>query len=277
MRPAASVAFVRAELARDHPLLDVRLFRNRGLTTGSVNLFVVFALMFALFLVLVQFLQAVLGYTRAARRVGAAADGGDDDAAVNDRADHRPPCRLPAHRRLRDDHHSRLGLVLLALLADPGSGYLSVLPGLLVIGAGVGLSMSPSTTAITSSLTEDKQGVASALNDTVREIGAAVGLALIGSILNSRYRANITDTANTFPTDVADRIKEGIGGALSSAAQLGPDSPALVAAARNAYVDAMQPAMLLAAGFAVLAAAYTTWTGVQDKRRQTVSTTEQHV
>ena len=60
---AASVAFVRAELARDHPLLDVRLFRNRGLTTGSVNLFVVFALMFALFLVLVQFLQAILGYT----------------------------------------------------------------------------------------------------------------------------------------------------------------------------------------------------------------------
>jgi fucose permease len=168
-----------------------------------------------------------------------------------------------------------VGLVLLALLADPGSGYLSVLPGLLVIGAGVGLSMSPSTTAITSSLTEDKQGVASALNDTVREIGAAVGLALIGSILNSRYRANITDTANTFPTDVADRIKEGIGGALSSAAQLGPDSPALVAAARNAYVDAMQPAMLLAAGFAVLAAAYTTWTGVQDKRRQDAGTPEQ--
>ena len=70
------------------------------------------------------------------------------------------------------------GLTLLALLADADRGYLSILPGLLLIGAGVGLAMSPSTTAITSSLTEDKQGVASALNDTVREIGAAMGLAL---------------------------------------------------------------------------------------------------
>ncbi|NMD23190.1 MAG: MFS transporter [Actinobacteria bacterium] len=271
---AASVAFVRAELARDHPLLDVRLFRNRGLTTGSVNLFVVFALMFALFLVLVQFLQAILGYTalRAASGLLPMAVMMMPLSTIAPTIAHRVGYRRTVASGMIT---LSVGLVLLAVLADPGSGYLSVLPGLLVIGAGVGLSMSPSTTAITSSLTEDKQGVASALNDTVREIGAAVGLALIGSILNSRYRANITDTANTFPTDVADRIKEGIGGALSSAAQLGPDSPALITAARNAYVDAMQPAMFLAAGFAALAAAYTTWTGVQDKRRQTVSENEQ--
>jgi Na+/melibiose symporter-like transporter len=58
-----TIAFVLVELRRDHPLLDVRLFANPGLSTGSVNLFVVFAVMFALFLTLVQFLQAVLGYT----------------------------------------------------------------------------------------------------------------------------------------------------------------------------------------------------------------------
>ena len=125
------------------------------------------------------------------------------------------------------------GLTLLALLADADRGYLSVLPGLLLIGAGVGLAMSPSTTAITSSLTEDKQGVASALNDTVREIGAAMGLALIGSVLNSRFRTNITDLANTYPAETAARIKEGIGGALSTAAQLGPDGQPLVTAARR--------------------------------------------
>ena len=195
---AASVAFVRAELARDHPLLDVRLFRNRGLTTGSVNLFVVFALMFALFLVLVQFLQAILGYTalRAASGLLPMAVMMMPLSTIAPTIAHRVGYRRTVASGMIT---LSVGLVLLAVLADPGSGYLSVLPGLLVIGAGVGLSMSPSTTAITSSLTEDKQGVASALNDTVREIGAAVGLALIGSILNSRYRASITDTANTFP------------------------------------------------------------------------------
>jgi hypothetical protein len=158
------------------------------------------------------------------------------------------------------------GLTLLALLADADRGYLSVLPGLLLLGAGVGLAMSPSTTAITSSLTEDKQGVASALNDTVREIGAAMGLALIGSIVNSQFRTNITDIANTYPPETAARIKEGIGGALSSATQLGPDGQLLVTAARNAYVDGMKPALLTAAGLAVLAAAYTAWTGLRQRR-----------
>ncbi|PWG74313.1 MFS transporter, partial [Enterococcus hirae] len=56
-------AFVSVELRRDHPLLDVRIFAIRGLAAGSVNLFVVFGVMFALFLVLVQHLQAVMGYS----------------------------------------------------------------------------------------------------------------------------------------------------------------------------------------------------------------------
>ena len=55
--------------------------------------------------------------------------------------------------------------------------------------------MSPFTAAITSSLPEEKQGVASALNDTVREMGGAVGIALISSVLNSAYRTNVEPTA----------------------------------------------------------------------------------
>ena len=66
------------------------------------------------------------------------------------------------------------------------------LPGLLVIGLGIGLAMSPSTTAITESLPAEKQGVASALNDTVREFGGAIGIALLGSVLNSGYRSGVS-------------------------------------------------------------------------------------
>lgn len=91
------------------------------------------------------------------------------------------------------------GMALLAALADVDRGYLSVVLGLLVLAVGVGLAMSPSTTAIAASLPEDKQGVASALNDTAREMGAALGIALFGSILNAQYRANITDAAAPCP------------------------------------------------------------------------------
>ena len=210
---AAAIGFVLVELHREHPLLDVRLFRNDGLTTGSVNLFVVFALMFALFLILIQFLQAVLGYTalRAATGLLPMAIMMMPLSTVAPTIAHKVGYRRTVVTGMLT---LAAGLTLLALLADVHRGYLSVLPGLLVLGAGVGLAMSPSTTAITSSLTEDKQGVASALNDTVREIGAAMGLALIGSVLNSRFRTNITDVANTFPPEIAARIKEGIGGAL---------------------------------------------------------------
>src|SRR5690606_2437163 len=176
---AATVAFVAVELRRDHPLLDVRIFALRGLAAGSVNLFVVFAVMFSLFLVLVQYLQAVLGYS--ALR---AASGLLPMAVMMMPLSTIAPTiaeRIGFRRTLVTGMLlMAAGLFTFAMLADPDGGYLSVLPGILLLGAGVGLSMSPSTAAITASLPEEKQGVASALNDTVREMGGAVGIALIG-------------------------------------------------------------------------------------------------
>ena len=86
-----------------------------------------------------------------------------------------------------------LGLAILAGLSSVDGGYVSALPGLVVIGIGMAFTMTPSTTAITSSLPEEKQGVASALNDTVREVGGAVGIALLGSVLNSGYRSGVLE------------------------------------------------------------------------------------
>ena len=226
----AAIAFIRVELHREHPLIDVRLFRHRGLATGSLNLFFVFALMFALFLVLVQLLQAVLGYSalRAASGLLPMAVMMMPLSTVAPTIAHRF-----GYRRTVATGMVLLatGLGLLAALTDTGRGYLSVLPGILVIGAGVGLAMSPSTTAITNSLPEDKQGVASALNDTVREMGGAVGIALFGSILNAQYRSNISATADALQPQFVGPVKEGIGGALAVARQLGPDGNPLLAAA----------------------------------------------
>ena len=104
------------------------------------------------------------------------------------------------------------GFALFAALADVDGGYRSALPGLLVLALGVGLSMSPATTAITSALPPEKQGVASALNDTVREMGGAMGIALLGSVLNAQYRDAIQPVTDRLPAPVAEPVESGIGG-----------------------------------------------------------------
>ena len=255
-----AAVFVAVELRREHPLLDVRIFAIRGLAAGSVNLFVVFAVMFSLFLVLVQYLQAVLGYS--ALR---AASGLLPMAVMMMPLSTIAPTiaeRIGFRRTLVTGMLlMSAGLFTFAMLADPNGGYLSVLPGILLLGAGVGLSMSPSTAAITASLPEEKQGVASALNDTVREMGGAVGIALIGSVLNSAYQANIEPATSALPPAVAEPVNEGIGGALGVAAQMGADGTALLDSARQAFVDGMVPALLLAAGLSLAAAIYTALRG----------------
>lgn len=255
-----SVAFVLAELRREHPLVDVRVFAVRGLAAGSVNLFVVFAVMFSLFLVLVQYLQAVLGYSALK-----AASGLLPMALIMMPLSTVAPtiAEWIGFRRTLVTGMLLLagGLVLFATLADPDGGYLSVLPGILVLGTGVGLAMSPSTAAITSSLPEEKQGVASALNDTVREMGGAVGIALIGSVLNSAYRTNIEPTVASLPPEVAEPVTSGIGGALAVAGKMGTGGAALVDASRQAFVDGMAPALYLGAGLALAAAVFTALRG----------------
>ena len=253
---ASTVAFVVVEKRTLHPLLDVRVFAIRGLASGSLNLFVVFAVMFSLFLVLVQYLQAVLDYSALA-----AASALVPMAAMMLPLSTVAPTlaeRVGFRRTLVVGTLTMaVGLVALALLADADGGYVSVLPGTLILGAGVGLTMSPSTAAITSALPDDKQGVAASLNDTVRELGAAVGIALIGSVLNSAYRANVGTATAGLPTGAAEAVEEGIGGALVVAGQLGPKGIGLADAARDAFVDGMAPALLLGAGACVLAAAFT--------------------
>jgi EmrB/QacA subfamily drug resistance transporter len=253
---ASTVAFVMVERRTPHPLLDVRVFAIRGLASGSLNLFVVFAVMFSLFLVLVQYLQAVLGYSALAAA-----------AALLPMAVMMLPLSTVAPSIAERVGFRRTlvigtltiaaGLVVLASMADIDGGFVSVLPATLILGAGIGLTMSPSTAAITSSLPDEKQGVAASLNDTVRELGAAVGIALIGSVLNGAYRTNVEAAAVGLPGEAAEAVEEGIGGALVVAGQLGPDGAALVDAARTAFVDGMTPALLLGAGACVFAAAFT--------------------
>jgi fucose permease len=144
-----------------------------------------------------------------------------------------------------------LGLVIaagaLALLStlDESSSYWLLLAGLMPLGVGMGLAMTPATTAVTDALPQEKQGVGSAMNDLSREVGGALGIAVLGSLLQSTYRARLDVGGLTAPA--ADKARE----SLALAASFGPQ---VAHSAQAAFLDGMQYALLGGAG-AVLAAA----------------------
>lgn len=250
----ALLAFVAWELRQVEPLLDVRAFADRHLAMGSLTLVLVFGTMFGFMLVLFPFLQAVLGWSAlrsaagllpmAAALLPLSTLAPQISGRIGSRATVLTGLALVA-----------AGLSTLALLASP-SGYLSILPGLLVLGAGIGLTMPPSTEAITSALPAEKQGVASALNDTSREVGGAVGIALLGSVLNAGYRNSIGSATDGLPAAAAKTAEEGIAGAIAVANELGDTD--LASTARSAFVDGWVQSMwisvlIIAAGGAFAA------------------------
>jgi Na+/melibiose symporter-like transporter len=166
----AAVGFVIWELSRrDAALLEVRLFGERSLAAGAVTLLTVFRVQAGVFVVF-PFLQAVLGLSgllstlalmpMAVLMTAASAPAPRVGARVGPRATMATGVLLAG-----------AGLALMASVVSVDGGYLSVLPGMLAIGLGMSLSMTPSIEAVTAALPRDRQGVASALNDVTREFG----------------------------------------------------------------------------------------------------------
>jgi hypothetical protein len=125
---------------------------------------------------------------------------------------------------------------------------------MLAMGVGMGLSMTPSTEAITGALPRERQGVASALNDVTREFGTALGVALLGALLSAGYRGAIGSRLDGVPPGAARSAREGVANAVEAAPAAGPRAQALVDAARQSFVDGWQHAMW--AGVAVMAALF---------------------
>src|SRR5262249_52410791 len=117
--------------------------------------------------------------------------------------------------------------------------------------------MVPATDAIMGALPLAKAGVGSAVNDTTRQVGGALGVAILGSLLSSTYRATMDGTAvvRSLPAPVTGVVRDSIGAAGAVARQLGgAPGAAPLAAARAAYIDAMGQTVLIAAAVAVVGA-----------------------
>ena len=126
---------------------------------------------------------------------------------------------------------------MLAQLSQ-SSSYWLMLAGLVPLGAGMGLAMTPATSAITEALPRAKQGVGSAMNDLARELGGALGIAVVGSLQQTVYRNDLTFPG--LPPEAADQARS----SLAVAANFGTS---VAEPAQAAFVDGMQSALMWAA------------------------------
>lgn len=251
----ATIGFVIWERKQAEPLLDLSVFKNRNLASGSFTLVIVFGVMFGIFLVLFPFFQAVLGWSALRSAVGLLPMAGAmmPTSTVAPKVAQRFGTRTTM---ITGVSIFGAGLATLALSASVEGGYMSVVPGLIAIGLGMGLSMTPATEAITETLPAEKQGVASALNDTSREIGGALGVAMLGSIVTAGYKDAIAPALVDLAPELAEPASEGIGGAFAAAAQAGDQGPALIEAAKYAFVEGWVQSMWVGVAMAAVALAY---------------------
>jgi hypothetical protein len=153
------------------------------------------------------------------------------------------------------------GLVVLALilasysLLTPDTSYWLVLAALLVMTLGMGAIMAPSTDAVMGAVPRAKAGVASATNDVARQVSGAIGVAIVGSALNSAYAARMADAVTQLPAEAAAAARNSIGAAIGIASNLpGEAGSQLMNAARHAFVDSMGMAVFIGAGAALIGA-----------------------
>ena len=125
-------------------------------------------------------------------------------------------------------------------------GYWHFLVGLVFFGFGMAFTSTPSTTAIVTSFPPAKQGVGSAMNDVSRELGSALGIAMLGSLFNTGYSNSVKGATTALPPELAHAAQESPGAAFGIASRLGaPGSE--VSAARTAFADALSHALWSAA------------------------------
>jgi EmrB/QacA subfamily drug resistance transporter len=123
-----------------------------------------------------------------------------------------------------------------------------------VMGTGMANVMPPATESIMSTLPREKAGVGSAVSNTIRQVGGALGVAVLGSVLSAVYRNQIADTTATLPAAARDAANVSVTGAYEVAAKAGPAAAGLISKANDAFISAMHVAAIGSVVVALLGA-----------------------
>ncbi|WP_214319540.1 MFS transporter [Nonomuraea sediminis] len=232
----ALAAFIGWELRTEHPMVPLKLFRDRDFAGGSLSLTLVQIGSGGMLLVLTQYMQFVLGYTPTQAGLAfipmfiASVVFNGVGAGLGTKLGNRTTAVL--------------GMIVMAagfavLGFSSSDSFLVLAIAQVVLGAGSGLAGPTAIAALMSAVPTEQAGVGSALNDTIQQAGAALGVAILGSLATSSYTF-------AMPATAPEEARRSVAAAVAD--------PSLAAAARQAYDAAMSTAFI-GAGAGVLGAA----------------------
>ncbi|MER6461119.1 MFS transporter [Streptomyces sp. NPDC001288] len=247
--------FVIYEMRSDHPSLDVTYFKNKVFSSAMAAIALVFFALMGVTFFSVFYTQSVRGYSplqsgllllplAVAQLIFA------------------PRARLVVDR-IGNKATTTAGLVLIAAMlgmfatfeVDTPIWLLEVV--FFLMGTGMAHIMTPTSVVIMQALPREKAGSASALSNTFRQVGGALGIAVLGSVLSTSYRNGIEDKLGALPPGLRDTAGESIEATLGVADKLGAQGRSLVSPANDAFLHAMHMTALCGVGVALLGAVVT--------------------
>lgn len=248
----ALVLFVLWELRAKSPMLDMKLFKNRAFSVSSLTLTLVFLAMSGVFFSMSQLLQLILGY------------GALQSSLL------MIPLMLPMMalgplipsivKKLGARSVISIGLMMTAaaflVMAtwNKDMTYWHLFGTMFVMMAGISAAMTPGTNILMASVPRNRSGMGSAMNDTTRELGSALGVAVLGAVLSAAYENEIRETASNFIGPVKEGLESSLAVALQVAEKLGPAAAQVSDAAKDAFMNGLTHAALVAAGIIFSAA-----------------------
>ena len=252
-------AFAYWESHSDHPMLNLEFFKNPRFSAASSGLMLIFFAMFGATFLLTQYLQFVIGYSPL--RAGTALLPWAGIMLVVAPASARLAERFGTKRVVGTGlMFASASLLFMSTLPFSHIGYVrDVLPRLLLLAVGMGLTMAPATESIMGSLPRAKAGVGSAMNDTTRQVGGALGVAVVGSVMTSAYGSRVAAAITGAHIPVSAKLlgqsKQDLSTALAIAK--GTHVPVavqtkLVAQINGAFVSGLHRGVLFAAAATLL-------------------------
>jgi len=252
-----TAAFIARERGVEHPLLDVRVFRDMRVTAATSSIFIAFFSLFGFTFLVTQYFQFVRGYNpleSGLRTVPFAVGAGITAPIAARLAIKFGPKRVVP-----------VGLLFMGVAQiyastfHVGTAYWGpVVASMVLMACGLSLVTSPSSESVMGSLPREMAGVGSAINDTSREVGGTLGVAIIGSIFATTYGPKIVELLTPFglPEQALSAAEESVGAAFFVAEQAG--EPTATAAIQNAaslsFLDGFQAACTTVGIVAILGA-----------------------
>jgi EmrB/QacA subfamily drug resistance transporter len=249
------IGFALAERRSTHPMLDVTVFANRRFSGGSLAVTAGFLTLFGFIFVITQYFQFIKEYS--AFQAGVRLLPVAATIALGSIFGPRLVQRIGTTAVVAGGLAMFAAGLAWASTASAVTSYGEIAAQMVLLGGGLGLTVSPSTEAIMGSLSVDKAGIGSAVNDTTREFGGTLGVAIVGSVFASVYSARLGAAPElaALPPDMTSAMRNSMAVAHKVIEQLPPQRAGQVRDAVNqAFLDGLQVGSLVCAGIALAAA-----------------------